>query len=199
MCGKHALRHAGNRYGRGPAARFPGSETTSDETWVFDAADLPTGLAKAGYHTVCVGGVGFFNGLTLLGSALPSLFAERHWEPRFGVTDPKSLDYQIDRVDAVLAGLSASQRLFLLLNVSALHQPNKHYLPGASGDSLATHGAALEYVDSRIGRLFSSLRRPSFVIICSDHGTAYGEDGHTGHRVGHEAVWTVPYGEFILS
>lgn len=180
------------------AARFPGSETTSDETWVFDAADLPGGLAKAGYHTVCVGGVGFFNGLTPLGSALPSLFAERHWEPCFGVTNPESLDYQIDRVDAVLAGLSTSQRLFLLLNVSALHQPNKHYLPGASGDSLATHGAALEYVDSRIGRLFASLRRPSFVIVCSDHGTAYGEDGHTGHRVGHEAVWTVPYGEFIL-
>lgn len=43
------------------------------------------------------------------------------------------------------------------------------------------------------------MRRPCFVIVCSDHGTAYGEDGHTGHRIGHEVVWTVPYGEFILS
>jgi arylsulfatase A-like enzyme len=181
------------------AARFPGSETTSEGTWVFDAADLPGGLAKEGYHTVCVGGVGFFNLATPLGSALPSLFAERHWEPSFGVTDPESPDRQIDRVASVLAGLPADRRLFLLLNVSALHQPNKHYLPGAVDDSLATHGAALEYVDSRIGRLFALLRRPSFVIVCSDHGTAYGEDGHTGHRVGHEAVWTVPYGEFVLS
>jgi arylsulfatase A-like enzyme len=181
------------------AARFPGSETTGDGTWVFDAADLPTGLAKAGYHTVCVGGVGFFNGLTPLGSALPSLFAERHWEPSFGVTNPDSLDHQIDRVAAVLAGRPASQRLFLLLNVSALHQPNKHYLPGAVDDSLASHGAALEYVDGRIGRLLGMLRRPSYVIVCSDHGTAYGEDGHTGHRIGHETVWTVPYGEFVLS
>jgi arylsulfatase A-like enzyme len=181
------------------AARFPGSETTGDGTWVFDAADLPGGLARAGYHTVCVGGVGFFNGLTPLGSALPSLFAERHWEPCFGVTDPESLDHQIDRAGSVLARLPADRRLFLLLNVSALHQPNRHYLPGAAGDSLATHGAALEYVDRCIGRLFALLRRPSFVIVCSDHGTAYGEDGHTGHRVGHEAVWTVPYGEFVLS
>jgi Sulfatase len=180
------------------AARFPGSETTSDGTWVFDAADLPGGLAKAGYHTVCVGGVGFFNGLTPLGAALPSLFAERHWEPSFGVTDPDSLDHQIDRVAAVLAALPADRRLFLLLNVSALHQPNKHYLPGAVVDSLASHAAALEYVDGRIGRLFALLRRPSFVIVCSDHGTAYGEGGHTGHRVGHETVWTVPYGEFVL-
>lgn len=43
------------------------------------------------------------------------------------------------------------------------------------------------------------MRRPCFVIVCSDHGTAYGEAGHTGHRIGHEVVWTVPYGEFVLS
>jgi arylsulfatase A-like enzyme len=181
------------------AARFPGSETTGAKTWVFDAADLPGGLARVGYHTVCVGGVGFFNGLSPLGSVLPSLFAERHWEPSFGVTEPDSLDHQLDRVQAVLSRLPADRRLFLLLNVSALHQPNLHYLPGATKDSPASQAAALEYVDSRIGRLFELLRRPTFVIICSDHGTAYGEDGHTGHRLGHETVWTVPYGEFVLS
>jgi hypothetical protein len=181
------------------AARFPGSETTGEGTWQFDAADLPAGLALAGYHTVCVGGVGFFNCQTPLGSALPSLFAERHWEPSFAVTDPDSLDHQIDRIAGVLAAVPAARRLFLLLNVSALHQPNRHYLPGCAEDCPASHAAALEYVDSRIGRLFGMLRRPSFVIICSDHGTAYGEDGHTGHRVGHGCVWTVPYGEFTLS
>lgn len=181
------------------AARFPGSETTTGLTWVFDAADLPGGLARAGYHTVCVGGVGFFNCLAPLGSALPSLFAERHWEPAFGVTDPSSLDHQTDRVASVLASLPGTRRLFLLVNVSALHQPNRHYLPGATADSIDTHAAALEYVDSAIGRLLGLLRRPSFVIICSDHGTAYGEDGHTGHRLAHEAVWTVPYAEFELT
>jgi hypothetical protein len=36
-------------------------------------------------------------------------------------------------------------------------------------------------------------------IICSDHGTAYGEDGYWGHRVSHPVVWDVPYAEFILS
>jgi hypothetical protein len=36
------------------------------------------------------------------------------------------------------------------------------------------------------------------VIACSDHGTAYGEDGHHGHRLAHEVVWTVPYAEFTL-
>ncbi|MDI5940063.1 sulfatase-like hydrolase/transferase, partial [Micromonospora sp. DH15] len=71
----------------------------------------------------------------------------------------------------------------------------------ADADDLASHAAALEYVDSRLGRLFALLTgrgRPVFTIVCSDHGTAYGEDGHTGHRVGHDVVWTVPYAHFTL-
>ncbi|MBE1590600.1 STM4013/SEN3800 family hydrolase [Nonomuraea angiospora] len=180
------------------AAAFPGSETTGGRTWVFDAPDLPAGLARAGYHTVCVGGVGFFNKLTPLGSALPSLFAESHWEPAFGVTNPSSLERQIDRAEEALA--ERREPVFLFVNVSALHQPNHFYLPGAAGDSLESHAAALRYVDRHIGRLYALMRRrrPCLVIVCSDHGTAYGEDGHVGHRIGHEVVWTVPYTEFVL-
>lgn len=183
------------------AARFAGSETTAPGTWVFDAADLPTGLAKAGYHTACIGGVGFFNKRGPLGSVLPGLFAESHWEPQFGVTDPASLEHQIARAGRVAAGIPADQRLFLLVNVSALHQPNWFYAPGTAPgeDSRASHAAALEYVDRHIGALFALMRRPCYAVICSDHGTAYGEDGHTGHRFGHEVVWTVPYAEFLLT
>ncbi len=178
------------------AATFPGSETTAEHTWVFDAPDLPTGLARAGYHTVCVGGVGFFNKLTPLGSVLPTLFAESHWAPEFGVTSPSSLEHQIDCAAAAVRG--RREPVFLFVNVSALHQPNHFYLPGATGDSLETHAAALRYVDRHIGRLYAVMRRPCLVIVCSDHGTAYGEDGHVGHRIGHEVVWTVPYAQFIL-
>lgn len=182
------------------AARLAGSETTVPGTWVFDAADLPAGLAQAGYHTVCIGGVGFFTKRGPLGSVLPGLFAESHWEPGFGVTDPASLEHQIARAERVLAGIPADRRLFMLVNVSALHQPNWFYAPGAARgeDSRASHAAALEYVDRHIGGLFGLMPRPCFVIVCSDHGTAYGEDGHTGHRFGHEIVWTVPYAEFLL-
>jgi arylsulfatase A-like enzyme len=189
------------------AGAFPGSETTAPGTWTFDAADLPSGLAAAGYHTVCVGGVGFFNKLTPLGAALPSLFAESHWEREFGVTDPGALPNQINRVAEIMERQPVGRRLFLLLNVASLHQPNWFYLDpdagqgatSSAGDTRASHAAALRHVDAHIGRLFALMRRPCFVIVCSDHGTAYGEDGHTGHRIGHEVVWTVPYGEFILS
>ena len=48
-------------------------------------------------------------------------------------------------------------------------------------------------------RWFAVQRRgPALAILCSDHGTAYGEDGYSGHRVAHPVVWTVPYAELIL-
>ena len=40
-------------------------------------------------------------------------------------------------------------------------------------------------------------RGPLFAILCSDHGTAYGEDGYFGHRIAHPVVTTVPYAEVI--
>jgi arylsulfatase A-like enzyme len=88
----------------------------------------------------------------------------------------------------------------LFLNVSALHQPNRHYLPGAAEDCLESHAAALAYVDSQLPPLFDALRRrgDTLCVLCADHGTAYGEDGYHGHRLGHEVVWTVPYAELLL-
>ncbi|SIQ81056.1 STM4013/SEN3800 family hydrolase [Micromonospora avicenniae] len=189
------------RHERLYAAAFPGSETSGPDTWVFDAPDLPTALAGVGYHTLCLGGVGFFNRNSPLGAVLPGLFTEAHWEAEFGVTSPTCLDAQLERLAEVLPRVPATQPLFTFLNVAALHQPNRHHLPGAEVDSLASHTAALEYVDGRIGRLFNLVTgrgRPVFTIICSDHGTAYGEDGHTGHRIGHDVVWTVPYAHFTL-
>lgn len=183
------------------ALRFEGSETTAPGTCVLDAPDLVTGLAARGYHTVCIGGVGFFNKLNPLGSVLPGLFAESHWSPELGVREPRSTEYQVALAVRRLDALPPRQRVFLFLNVSALHQPNRHYLPGATQDSRASHAAALEYVDSQLPPLFAALRRrgPAFCIVCSDHGTAYGEDGYTGHRLGHPVVWTVPYADFTLN
>ncbi len=184
------------------AARFPGSESTAAGTFVFPQSNLVEGLSAAGYHTVCIGGVGFFNRLGALGSVLPGLFDEAHWSSELGVTAPSSFEAQVALAEQVVTRSPAAQPLLLFVNVSALHQPNWFYLPGAapSIDSRATHAAALEYVDRHIGRLFSAAasRRRCFAIVCSDHGTAYGEDGYVGHRIGHPVVWTVPYAHFFL-
>jgi arylsulfatase A-like enzyme len=183
------------------ALRFPGSETTTAETAVFDAPDLVTGLRRAGYYTICVGGVGFFNKLTPLGRALPGLFDESHWSPELGVTSPRSTEHQVALALERVARLDPGRRALLFLNVSAIHQPNCCYLPGVTSDTLDSHAAALEYVDGHLGRLFRELRGrgPWLTVLCSDHGTAYGEGGFTGHRLAHPVVWEVPYAEFVLS
>lgn len=188
------------RHPRPFALRFEGSETTGPGTCVLDAPDLVTGLAGRGYHTVCIGGTGFFNQKNPLGRVIPGLFSEAHWDPSLGVTDPRSTENQASLAVKILDSLPRERRVFLFLNVSALHQPNRHYVPGATEDSKATHAAALAYVDRQLPPLFQALRRrgPAFCIVCSDHGTAYGEDGYSGHRLGHPVVWTVPYGEFVL-
>ncbi len=182
------------------AVRFPGSGTTTPETYVFDTPDIVSGLAKAGYHTLCIGGVNFFDKQSPLGQVLPGYFAESHWSPDMGVSGRRSTEFQVrlaaDRLDETPPG----RRMFLFLNISAIHPPNHFFLPGAKEDNLQTHTAALAYVDQHLPTLFAALRRrgPSLLIICSDHGTTYGEDGYTGHRLSHPIVWNVPYAELIL-
>lgn len=189
------------RPGRHPrpfSIRFGGSETTTGDTCVFDAPDLVHGFSSRGYRTICIGGVGFFNPENPLGRVLPAYFDEAHWSPEMGVTDPRSTEHQVRLACERLAAVK--ERVFLFINVSALHQPNRHYLPGASDDSKASHAAALRYVDAQLPPLFEALRRrgPAFAILCSDHGTCYGEDGYVGHRLAHPVVWTVPYAEVLL-
>lgn len=182
------------------AARFGGSETTTEHTYVFDAPDIVTGLAELDYHTICIGGVGFFNKQTPLGCVLPNLFTESHWSPHLGVTDSHSTESQVMLALQILQRLPRSQRVFLFLNLSALHQPNCIFLPGAREDCKETQAAALRYVDRQLPALFEAMqsRKPVLAIMCSDHGTAYGEDGYSGHRLAHPVVWNVPYAEFVL-
>ncbi len=179
--------------------KFAGSETTGASSYCFDTPDIVSGFAELGYRTLCLGGVGFFKKQNPLTCVLPDLFQESYWQAEFGVTDPDSTRHQVECAVQLLKQKPA-QKFFLFMNLSALHQPNCHYLPGSTGDSLASHAAALRYIDSQLPPLFQVLSQlgDTFVILSSDHGTTYGEDGYTGHRLGHEKVWTIPYADFLL-
>lgn len=181
------------------AARFAGSETTGAGTKTFDAPDIVSGMRAENWRTICIGGVGFFNKQTPLSRVLPGLFEEAHWETKFGVTDRDSTRHQFEFASDLLA--QSERPTFLFINVSALHQPNYFYLEDTGPDTVESHAAALRYVDAQLPVLLRALtrkQRPTFCILTSDHGTTYGEDGWTGHRVAHPHVWTVPYGEAIV-
>ncbi|HSH93075.1 MAG TPA: STM4013/SEN3800 family hydrolase [Roseimicrobium sp.] len=181
------------------AAQFAGSVSTVDSTFEFAQATLPEALAARGYHTICIGGTGFFNQQNELARVLPRLFAEAHWRPELGVACHDSTGNQV--AQALQSVNAAGQhRIFLFVNISAIHQPNWFYGASEGPDTLATHTTALVAVDQALPPLFQRFkeRGPTFAIVCSDHGTAYGEDGHVGHRIGHEVVWNVPYVDFML-
>lgn len=181
------------------ALRFPGSRSVGADTLRLDGPDIVTGLAERGYHTVCIGGVGFFNPATPLGAVFPALFRESHWQPEFGVAERHSTREQIRQASHSVTQARADQPLFLFVNLSATHPPTRGYVAGARQESVATQSAALEYVDSHLPPLFAALRqrgRRGQAYLMSDHGTLFGEDGWTGHRIGHPTVWTVPYAEY---
>ncbi|MFC5719963.1 STM4013/SEN3800 family hydrolase [Streptomyces gamaensis] len=175
--------------------------TIRKRTYVFNAPDIVTGFAGLGYRTVCVGGVGFFSSRTKLGRVMPSLFQESHWSPDTGTDEPDSTRHQVDIALTVLAQQPTAQRLFLFVNVSATHTPTHVYLPGEIEDSWESQCAALSYADGHLGRLLDALpdHGPWLVLLCADHGEAFGEDGYTGHGIAHPSVWTVPYAETVIT
>ena len=182
------------------AARFPGAASVDARTAEFDAPTWVEGLAQHGYRTICVGGVGFFNPASPLGAVLPGLFHERHWSEELGVTAPDSTAQQVTVARDALTRCGPDERALLFLNVSAIHQPNRHYVPGAEVDDLGTHRAALEYVDGALAPLFEAFRGRggALCVVCSDHGTAYGEGGLWGHRAKHDVILDVPFAAFLI-
>ncbi|MGO4532116.1 STM4013/SEN3800 family hydrolase [Paenibacillus sp. 2TAF8] len=174
---------------------------THPHTWLFDTPDIVSGFAAEGYRTICIGGVIFFTKKNPLAKVLPGYFQQSYWRMNFGVTNPRSTENQVNHALKLLHQTALEEKLFLFINVSAIHGPNRYFVEGAREDSVETQRAALRYVDKALGPLFEAMRkreRPTFCLAFSDHGTAYGEDGYHGHRLAHDVVWTVPYREFIL-
>jgi arylsulfatase A-like enzyme len=190
---------APGKYSRLFAAKFEGSQTTSNQTFVFEEASLPQALAARGYHTVCIGGVGFFNKQSQQSLSLTNLFEHSYWNPSYGVKTQSSTKIQVSRCICMFSELSDSDRIFLFVNISATHKPTRIF-NGAKEESFDTQLSALKYADSQLEPLFEKLksRGDTLMILCSDHGDAFGEDGYFGHRINHPVVTTVPYAEFIL-
>lgn len=182
------------------ACEFAESSTTGPNTWVSSEATLVEGLAKIGYHTICIGGVGFFNRQNKLGSVLPDLFEESHWSPELGVTNDRSTYHQVKLAKQCIDRVAGRKPFFLFINLSAMHQPNCIFSKSSKDDSPTTQLQALAYVDGELPALFNHLQSlgNTLCILTSDHGTTYGEDNMLGHGIAHPNVWEVPYQEFIL-
>ncbi|MGQ4344059.1 STM4013/SEN3800 family hydrolase [Streptomyces sp. SAS_275] len=180
--------------------RPPAFKKVPSETFVFDAPNLLDGLGSHGYRTACVGGVTYFSAQTPLGSVLPSMFHEAHWRPEFCSPEIESTRHQADQALDIADRYLGRQPLLLFVNVSATHVPHGHYV-GDSTDNTASQTAALAYADSHLGRLLDGLsgRGRWLVIMCADHGDAYGDDGFHGRGIAHPSVWNVLFAAWVHS
>ncbi len=180
------------------AACFLGSESSTTNTWQFAEAEVITALRKQGYASYCIGGVGFFNKQTAISCEFPALFEQSYWSRETSVVDRNSTELQFKLAAQYLEN---EERPFLLfINVSAIHQPNYYYCRVEEKDDHESHAAALRYVDQQLPILMKALEAKGncFAICCSDHGCAYGEDDHWGHRNAHPTVMRVPYAHFKI-
>lgn len=168
--------------------------------FLFEGASFVEGLEKAGYETICIGGVGFFNKRTPINRVLPGLFKHSYWHPSFSCHIKESFENQLNFIERKLEKYEEEQKVFMYVNIDSIHYPNSFYLDGEKEDNVDTHAAALRYVDGKLDRLFDLFKKrgKTFVIACSDHGSCYGEDGYNFHCLSHEIVYTVPYKHFFL-
>ncbi|MFB7499178.1 STM4013/SEN3800 family hydrolase [Streptomyces sp. NPDC056161] len=178
--------------------RPPAFKKVPPETFQFDAGNILDGLAYEGYRTVCIRGVTYFSRETPLGTVLPDLFDEDYWRPEFCSPEADSTRHQVDEALTVADNYAGRRPLFLFVNVSATHVPHGHYL-GSSEDSAASQAAALSYADAHLGRLLDGLAQHGdwLVIMCADHGDAYGDDGYHGRGIAHPVVFNVPFAVWV--
>ena len=172
-----------------------------DGAYAFAGSTVMEGLARDGYDTWCVGGVSFFDKRSDIGKVFPGYFQKSYWNPSFACPVKESTKHQVDFILDQLHAAPLEKKIFLYLNVDAIHYPNYFYVEGEKHDSLLTHAAALRYADGQLGRLLDTwgqIRGNAFVICFSDHGTCYGEDGCQFHGIHHPMVDTVPYKHFFL-
>lgn len=180
----------------------------------FSQGTFVEALAEDGYETCCIGGVSFFDKRSGLGNIFPGYFKQSFWNPSFSPIAPDSTKHQVDFAKKWLEKVEPEKKIFLYLNVSAIHYPNYYYVEmeqqkaemkfqpdrGYEKDTLESHAAALRYVDRELEPLFNAFgqKGDTFVICCSDHGTCYGEDGCFSHGLNHPMVTTIPYKHFLL-
>ena len=87
----------------------------------FDASNLVEGLHGDGYDTWCVGGVAFFDKRSAMGKVFPSFFEKSYWNPSFSCPVKESTGNQVDFILKQLEQNRDPRKIFLYLNVCAIH------------------------------------------------------------------------------
>jgi hypothetical protein len=174
---------------------------------VSSDVNLVAGLAAAGYQTVGAGAMNWFKQ-----KALSQWFAKFAYT---GTDAEAQIDFLRREIDPI-------RPFFGFVNFGETHDPFDfagkpdrcpievqsrliEWPPVQNGVPVGRDSAAwqhqrrsAEFLDAQLPRLFAGLPGDTIVILCGDHGEAFGEDGYWGHGVNHPTVLTVPLAIFRL-
>jgi hypothetical protein len=177
-------------------AGFPGKGT---ESYELTGRNIIEGFKDRGFVTIGTGAVGWFNPTTPTGLHLTDSF-----EHFFYPGDSHSLARQIDWLSAQIAETDGD--VFAFLNVGETHVP--YYHVGAawseadnpcvpfqtidrSIECRERQRKCCEFIDAQLALLLEYFQ-DSTILICSDHGDCWGEDGLWEHGISHSCTLTVP-------
>lgn len=187
-------------------------------TFSLGAGNIVSGFRKRGYFTVGVAAMDWFRDAAELRTG----FAQ------FSVTGIAARK-QNDLIIRLIERKAAHRPCFAFVNYGETHSPFRHEgmpdgdpgvderfslgrlfnQPGLlekdwqfDTESYQRQVACASYLDARTGELidfFCARGRPTTVVVCSDHGECFGENGLYGHAFYHERVMEVPLLIFRLN
>jgi len=151
----------------------------------FDSRNIIEGFAAAGFRTIGIGGVGWFDNSTPAAKYLTNMFSEFHYNQSFHESNPKSIQNQVELFRRIY---NPQQKTLLFLNISSTHHPYCGFSEDMNGQR-----AALEFIDPYVDQVMETLAagKPLFSIVCADHGEVFGLGGK-GHGFYHPKVMEVP-------
>ena len=174
---------------------------------VSSDVNLVAGLGAAGYQTVGAGAMNWFKQKALT-----------QWFEKFSYTGTDAAA----QIDYLRGEIDPSRPFFGFVNFGETHDPFDfagkpdhcpievqsrliEWPPVQNGVPVGRASVAwdhqrrsAEFLDAQLPRLFEGLPGDTVVILCGDHGEAFGEDGYWGHGVNHPSVLTVPLAIFRL-
>jgi hypothetical protein len=174
---------------------------------VSSDVNLVAGLGAAGYQTVGAGAMNWFKQKALT-----------QWFEKFSYTGTDAAA----QIDYLRSEIDPSRPFFGFVNFGETHDPFDfagkpdhcpievqsrliEWPPVQNGVPVGRASVAwdhqrrsAEFLDAQLPRLFEGLPGDTVVILCGDHGEAFGEDGYWGHGVNHPSVLTVPLAIFRL-
>ena len=196
-----------NRFSKG-LFRIAHRNVNADSLFTFKGGtnDIISGLQNHGYYTFGIGAMEWFKH-----PELTSVFDEFHYTG-INANSQKALFFELLT--------KIKQPFFSLINFGETHEPyefGKYIKPnlksrarmrefknlGFLKDDFDKQVRACEFLDAIIkdviDKLENAMNKKAIVVVCSDHGECFGEDGLYGHGFYHPKVMEVPLGIFEIN